>query len=496
MLRVTLALAVLSSALGCVKSAAFVCSVDGDCAPGSCEPDTHFCSFADGTCGSGRRYGEFAGNGLSSRCTGGPELDGRVMDGPASDGPASDGPTSDGPSTDVVVPPAGCGKTTLLSDAFDSTTRNPLWQPPFAATGASVTFNGSRIVFALPPSRASATSGLESRMEYDLSDSRLFLEVPQVPSAASAQTYVQLYGAGGAVFFQLEGGQLLFRKETGAGFTDIGTLTYDPVAHRWWQLRESAGTLYWETSPSGLAGTWVVRASVATPVPVTSLTVMLAAATTASEAAPGSAHFDNLNLENGVAPGGAYCPVASITDNFDAATRGPLWGGSYTSSGCVVTRSGGVVTMTPASGMAGSYCAYRTGRGYQLAGSAMLVKVPGMVGTTTGAEAYLEAGNPLNNDMMSINQEGGTLRFMRRVGGASSTISSVTYQPAMHLWWRLRESGGMVTAETSPNGSSWTAIGPAVASPIPTSVIAVELGAGTGDGTTSGAAQFDNFNLP
>ncbi|MEV5264824.1 hypothetical protein [Streptomyces werraensis] len=40
------------------------------------------------------------------------------------------------------------------------------------------------------------------------------------------------------------------------------TLTFDPVAHRWWRFREAAGTLYWETSPDAM--TWTVRRTMAT----------------------------------------------------------------------------------------------------------------------------------------------------------------------------------------------------------------------------------------
>lgn len=48
------------------------------------------------------------------------------------------------------------------------------------------------------------------------------------------------------------------------------TVTYNAMTHRWMRLRESAGTLYWETSPDG--STWTVRRNIATPAWVTSAT--------------------------------------------------------------------------------------------------------------------------------------------------------------------------------------------------------------------------------
>ena len=57
---------------GCLKSAAFTCAAEADCMRGGevgvCEP-TGFCSFADGSCSSGRRYGELSGN-LANQCVG------------------------------------------------------------------------------------------------------------------------------------------------------------------------------------------------------------------------------------------------------------------------------------------------------------------------------------------------------------------------------------------------------------------------------------------
>ncbi|HUH05817.1 MAG TPA: hypothetical protein VML75_27700, partial [Kofleriaceae bacterium] len=68
-----LVLVMTALALGstsCVSGAGFVCELDEQCqgaSPGQCEP-SGFCSFADPSCDSGRRYGEAAGD-LSARCT-------------------------------------------------------------------------------------------------------------------------------------------------------------------------------------------------------------------------------------------------------------------------------------------------------------------------------------------------------------------------------------------------------------------------------------------
>lgn len=63
--------ALLASTVAGCPSRAFVCGGDSDCAGdapgGACEP-SGFCSFPDDSCDSGRRYGDFAGDGLAGTC--------------------------------------------------------------------------------------------------------------------------------------------------------------------------------------------------------------------------------------------------------------------------------------------------------------------------------------------------------------------------------------------------------------------------------------------
>ena len=45
----------------------FECATDAQCEGGTCET-TRYCSFTDGVCASGRRYDEYAGDGLGGAC--------------------------------------------------------------------------------------------------------------------------------------------------------------------------------------------------------------------------------------------------------------------------------------------------------------------------------------------------------------------------------------------------------------------------------------------
>jgi hypothetical protein len=52
-------------------------------------------------------------------------------------------------------------------------------------------------------------------------------------------------------------GLLTFASKVAFADANQTTLTYDPVAHAWWRLRESAGSVFWETSPDNV--TWTNR---------------------------------------------------------------------------------------------------------------------------------------------------------------------------------------------------------------------------------------------
>jgi Pretoxin HINT domain len=68
----TLAMVVATTAFaaaGCDVGSAFHCNTSAQCGKsGQCEP-TGFCSFADPSCGSKQRYGQYAGSGFAYHCT-------------------------------------------------------------------------------------------------------------------------------------------------------------------------------------------------------------------------------------------------------------------------------------------------------------------------------------------------------------------------------------------------------------------------------------------
>ena len=97
--------------------------------------------------------------------------------------------------------------------------------------------------------------------------------------------------------FWLENGQLLAYTETGGNPTGVATLTYSPTQHLYWRVRESAGTIYWDTSADGT--TWTNRAQTSISglsFSPSSVSVYLTTKEfSTGSASPGTGKFSNMN---------------------------------------------------------------------------------------------------------------------------------------------------------------------------------------------------------
>lgn len=139
-------------------------------------------------------------------------------------------------------------------------------------------------------------SGIESSTTYDLTDSSAHVELVQSLRAANdAPTiFVVSINSSNSVYFSVMGGFLRCFQNVSGTRTQLLKVSYDPAAHRWLRLRESAGTTFWETSPDGL--TWAVVFSKPNPISLTAVEVDLQVGLDASVPAPGMAVFDNFNV--------------------------------------------------------------------------------------------------------------------------------------------------------------------------------------------------------
>jgi hypothetical protein len=219
---------------------------------------------------------------------------------------ASFGDAPDSGRLDTSLPDAGCDPTGLLADSFSGVAPDPRWDV-FGNRGASAAIVNGRVRVDLSKTgQASDYAGFVSAGRYDLSEKRLSIEVPtMVSTSGHAQALVQLLDPEGTITytagFEQQSGSL-HAFVHGPGAPSDRFLAYDALAQRYWQVRESAGTLFFETSPDGTAWTTVLASSA--KFDARRARIELSAGLFQPELLPGVAEFDNLG---GTVELGAAC---------------------------------------------------------------------------------------------------------------------------------------------------------------------------------------------
>lgn len=148
----------------------------------------------------------------------------------------------------------------------------------------------------LSVSCTSAYATVYSNLSYDLTESHVAVQAVSVPNGVGGSTSATLsvkVSNGNELQITAEGGQLLLREKVASVNSDVA-LPYDNVAHSWWRIRESAGTIYWETSAD--SQTWTAQRSKNSSLVVSSINVLLVSGYWGTEPSPGTAVFDSINL--------------------------------------------------------------------------------------------------------------------------------------------------------------------------------------------------------
>lgn len=202
-----------------------------------------------------------------------------------SDGGSPDGAKDGGPA---------CSEPTIpLSDDFAGQTTGAGWEP-FTANGTGLAEIDGELVVTLTTAFQSRFAGYDSIESYDVREHRMFVEVPVVGNGA-AQTRLQARaGSGNLVSIAQQDGTLRFEVVENGSAVALSTMAYDPDAHRWWQIREEAGTVLGEISSDGVA--WALLGSADTPAFLEDSGVQLSAGTSQNVSSPGEARFARFNV--------------------------------------------------------------------------------------------------------------------------------------------------------------------------------------------------------
>lgn len=164
-----------------------------------------------------------------------------------------------------------------LKDLFTASALNTQAWTQFTGGSATMSYGGPGATCTFPSTTSSSTDGdVSSNTTYDLTSSFGLLNVTSVSGASAVNTdcvFRLRQNATNYVEIFYEAGTLYFSKTVAAAKTNIANVAYSASTHAWWQIRESGGTTYWETSTDGLS--WTTRASEANPITLTALTLVI-----------------------------------------------------------------------------------------------------------------------------------------------------------------------------------------------------------------------------
>jgi hypothetical protein len=357
-----------------------------------------------------------------------------------------------GTGTLTAAPAVALNKAATLTDTFPGTSLSALW----AASGTVAVNN--QLTVTLPASTA-AYSGIASAAQYDLTASSVVTQMPNAgnQSLASLEAYpMQLLAAGSGSntlsWFAHNGVIAPFCKLAGTN-TFGPNVSYVPATHQWFRIRESGGTIYWDTSPD--AQGWTNQWSAAAPFSVTSVQVQLQAGTYASEATASAVVLGNVNALPGAASlsgTGAMAVAEAQRSTVALSGTGVMTQAEAQQPAVGLSGTGSMSqaeVQVPAAALSGTGTLTATGS-LILPGAASLSGTGVM--TATGSLAQQAAASLAGTGTLStaVSWPAGA-----SLSGTGALSAAVTQRPGASL----AGTGVMVTAVTQQPGTSLTGSG-------------------------------------
>lgn len=187
-----------------------------------------------------------------------------------------------------------------LRDDFENNVVDPAWAT--AITGSATRAEtGGQAVFTLPSSTAgSHVAQYVSSATYDLTgDQAVFAVGTMVATGVAATAYMRLVLDGNNYYqWTQTSGTLKAQKIVAGATTDLFSVAWSATTHKYLRIRESGGTVFFDSSTSASAGAaWTARGNttIATAFAVTDLRVVFGAQC-GNIASPGSLRLDMFNL--------------------------------------------------------------------------------------------------------------------------------------------------------------------------------------------------------
>lgn len=185
----------------------------------------------------------------------------------------------------------------MLGDDFDDGRIDSTRWP--TATGGATETSAGRLRIPMTPG---VDTNFTSARTWKLLASQLTAKLAAAPAAngssnAAASMWVTSTTSGTRIGWRYDALTGVLAAMSQVGFAD-GTptnLTYSAIDHAWLRVRETSGTVYWETSNDGFV--WTIRRTLATPAWVTSQTHAVDLPTTRTGGTAGYIEWDLVGAE-------------------------------------------------------------------------------------------------------------------------------------------------------------------------------------------------------
>ena len=394
-----------------------------------------------------------------------------------------------------IVPGGSSPSIANVADVFTGTSVNTkLWAT--SQMNGAITESGGTLNLTPNANTGSAALSVYSLKNYSLAGSSVFTKAVGVVDAGGNvdNDFSLLLDGSNYIKWLYQGGTLYAMASVGGTVSYVATLTYSPTSHLWWRIRESGGTVFWDTSADGV--TWTNRASrtVASLFNVTYLRVFFYAETYGpGSATPGVAKFANFNVASAANPS-----TSTLIDAFTgSAIDSAQWTIALTLG--TVVESGGDLSLTPNASSGTTSLSVASVADFSLTGSVSSVQSDSCVSTAGNVNNSLRIYQTGGAGQNEVNWwcETGNLYAIKKVAGVQTIIATLAYSQPTFAWWRIRESGGTVFWDTSSDGVIWTQRASQLVSGLfSIGQVRVELHATTfGSGLAApGVAKYANFN--
>jgi hypothetical protein len=355
-------------------------------------------------------------------------------------------PDADPGAPDGSVTAGRCGGLQLLADDFADGTVSPLWYD-WADTGTSVTETGGQLLVNIAAGTADAWAGYSSASLYDLTDSAFEAEVAQVGGVYTILE-VRSWDAPRAQLLVENGTTLIAGVFNTADEGQRNSIAFAADQHRYWRIREAAGTTYWETSPD--RADWTELHSEANPFPPEHVHGIVSGGGQVS-AGPDEVRFERVSP--GPAPAG-FCAADTLHDDFAATPLRPLWD-PWSEAGCAIVEAVGELTMS-FDGTGDVWCGAETWHTYDLRDSAVVFEVSNAP-VDNNFLSYINITVPRDpTTRFEIGMENGGLWFEQDLDDAVQDYEEVAWNATDHRFWKVANVADKVILSTSPDGSTWT----------------------------------------